>query len=88
MLGTCPGVAASILIGMGVRPIDLGRGRGRGLRWLKSAVEGAIMSMHSSAQLQVKSARNGRSARLPQISLADCGRNQLAELLASSTRVQ
>ena len=38
MLGTSPGVAASILAQRGVHPIDFGLGRGRGPRWLESAV--------------------------------------------------
>ena len=50
MLGTTPGVAASVLAAHGVCPIDLGRGRSRGRRWLESAVRQAIMAMHAEAQ--------------------------------------
>lgn len=57
MLGTTPGVAASVLADHGVCPIDWGVGRSRGLRWLKSAVEQAILDMHQAAQPKPKSSR-------------------------------
>ena len=50
MLGTSPGVAASILAGKGIHPIDLGAGRSRGLRWLESAVQQAVRDMYNEAQ--------------------------------------
>lgn len=50
MLGTSPGVAASILAGKGIHPIDFGVGRGRGRRWLESAVQQAMLEMHAAAQ--------------------------------------
>ena len=46
MLGTSPGVAASILEGKGIHPIDLGAGRCRGLRWLEAAVQQAVRDMY------------------------------------------
>lgn len=54
MLGSSPGVAASILRKAGIEPIDLGRGRGRGLRWLESAVQTAILALHNKAQPKQK----------------------------------
>ena len=54
MLGTTPGVAASILAGKGIHPIDLGAGRSRGLRWLESAVQQAMHDMYSEAQPKSK----------------------------------
>lgn len=56
MLGTTPGVAASILAKQGVMPIDFGMGRGRGTRWLESAVVQSIQTMHNQAQNQTKKA--------------------------------
>lgn len=57
MLGTTPGVAASILAGKGIHPIDLGIGRSRGLRWLESAVQQAMLEMHAAAQPKPKPTR-------------------------------
>lgn len=57
MLGTSPGVAASILSARGVHPIDFGRGRSRGLHWLESAVVAAIREIHADAQPQPKKQR-------------------------------
>ncbi|WP_270229552.1 hypothetical protein, partial [Desulfovibrio legallii] len=50
MLGTSPGVAASILAQRGVYPVDFGVGRSRGKRWLESAVKQVILDMHDAAQ--------------------------------------
>ena len=60
MLGTSPGVAASILAGKGIHPIDLGAGRSRGLRWLESAVQQAVRDMYSEAQPKPKPTRRPR----------------------------
>lgn len=60
MLGTSPGVAASILAGKGIHPIDLGAGRSRGLRWLESAVQQAMRDMYSEAQPKPKPTRRPR----------------------------
>jgi hypothetical protein len=49
-LGTTPGVAANILSEHGVKPVDLGRGRGRGKRWYASAVDAVMYQMHEDAQ--------------------------------------
>lgn len=61
MLGTTPGVAASILAQRGVHAVDFGMGRGRGRRWLESAVQNAIAEMHAEAQPQ-KRASTARPA--------------------------
>lgn len=50
MLGTTPGVAASILSKRGVHAVDFGMGRGRGRRWLESAVQQVIAELHAEAQ--------------------------------------
>lgn len=52
MLGTTPGVAASILAQRGVHAVDFGMGRGRGRRWLESAVQQVIAELHAEAQPQ------------------------------------
>ena len=57
MLGTTPGVAASILAARGVHPIDFGIGRSRGRRWLSSAVRQVMLDMHEAAQPKAKTAR-------------------------------
>lgn len=49
-LGTGPGVAAALLSARGVHPIDLGRGRGRGLRWYAAAVKQVAYDLHTEAQ--------------------------------------
>lgn len=65
MLGTSPGVAASILSARGVKPIDFGRGRSRGLHWLESAVVAAIRDIHAEAQTPPKIHRQGVTPRRP-----------------------
>lgn len=60
MLGTSPSVAASILAGKGINPIDFGAGRGRGRRWLESAVQQAMLEMHAAAQPKHKPTRHPR----------------------------
>ena len=47
MLGTTPGVAASILSQRGVHAVDFGMGRSRGRRWLESAVQQVIAELHA-----------------------------------------
>lgn len=49
-LETSPGVAAALLAEKGVKPVDWGRGRSRGLRWYAPAVEQAAREMHEDAQ--------------------------------------
>ncbi len=50
LFGTTSGVAEETLKKAGVMPIDLGRGRGCGKRWLLSAVMNAIRTIHDKAQ--------------------------------------
>lgn len=70
MLGTSPGVAASILSEHGVHPIDFGMGRGRGPRWLESAVRQVMIEMHSAAQPKPKKSRSNTHLSTPSASLA------------------
>lgn len=50
MLGTSPRIATTILLQNGLQPVNLGRGRGRGNRWLASAVQAVIQDLHDKAQ--------------------------------------
>lgn len=70
MLGTTPGVAASVLAKQGVHPIDFGMGRSRGPRWLESAVRQVILDMHAASQPKPKATRAKRPAA-PQTTLAN-----------------
>lgn len=77
MLGTTPGVAASILSQRGIHAVDFGMGRGRGRRWLESAVQQVIAELHAEAQPQkrTKAARPAaapsRVAKLSTMSVGD-----------------
>lgn len=77
MLGTTPGVAASILAQRGVHAVDFGMGRGRGRRWLESAVQQVIAELHAEAQPQkrTKAVRqataSSRMAALATMSVSD-----------------
>lgn len=42
--------ASRLLAAQGVMPIDLGRGRGKGLRWLESGVQAALLALHRASQ--------------------------------------
>lgn len=80
MLGTTPGVAASILSEQGVLPIDFGAGRGRGRRWLESASLRAMERMHENAQPKDK--KNTRKAPFAQSSfgLSNMSVDQILQL--------
>lgn len=85
MLGTTPGVAASILAQRGVHAVDFGMGRGRGRRWLESAVQQVIAELHAEAQPQkrTKAVRqataSSRMAALATMSVRDLHRLTQAE---------
>lgn len=80
MLGTSPGVAASILAQHGVHPIDFGLGRGRGPRWLESAVRQIILEMHQDAQPKPKEARQPKRHSTQPVSLTSMSINDIYEL--------
>ena len=79
MLSSSPGVAASILAERGVHPIDFGYGRGRGPRWLESAVRRVMIEMHQEAQPKPKTAREKRPAH-PKHSLAEMSVSDIYQL--------
>lgn len=80
MLGTSPGVAASILAQRGVHPIDFGLGRGRGPRWLESAVKQAMLEMHLAAQPKPKMPRPTKEPSTRPVSLTSMTVNDIYQL--------
>ncbi|MGE9985407.1 hypothetical protein [Desulfovibrio sp. SGI.169] len=80
MLGTSPGVAASILAERGVHPIDFGFGRSRGPRWLESAVRQTMLDMHQAAQPKVKERRPAKQTNAPAVSLTNMSINDIYQL--------
>lgn len=81
MMGTSSGVAASILAKHGVFPIDFGVGRGRGPRWLESAVRQTLFELHADAQPKTKRKRQGQTAQVLSTStLVNLSVNSLWEL--------
>ncbi|RHH26004.1 hypothetical protein DW219_00160 [Desulfovibrio sp. AM18-2] len=80
MLGTSPGVAASILAQRGVYPVDFGVGRSRGKRWLESAVKQVILDMHDAAQPRVKVPRKDKPVAAPAMHLTTMSINDIYRL--------
>ena len=80
MLGTTPGVAASLLATHGVQPIDFGVGRSRGRRWLESAVRQVMLDMHEAAQPKAKPLRQGRATPTPSMKLTTMSINDIYRL--------
>ena len=50
LMGMSKSVALSVLKQHHLSPIDLGPGRGRGLRWHRGAVKAVIDTLHAEAQ--------------------------------------
>lgn len=75
--------AASILRERGVCPIDLGYGRGYGLRWLESAVLAAMKAIHNEAQQTVP--QPGKKVKIrtktPGLHLADMTAEAIHQLI-------
>ncbi len=80
MLGTTPGVAASILAERGVHPVNFGMGRSRGPRWLESAVRQAMLEMHQAAQPKAKATRLVKRTATPAVSLTNMSINDIYQL--------
>lgn len=78
LLATTPGAARKWLDRKGVPVIDLGVGRGLGLRWARADVEEAILSIVKTAQ----SAKNKKSKFKPAALIS--GRTT-AEIMADLT---
>lgn len=76
-------MAASELARRGVRPIDFGRGRGRGPRWYAEAVEQVVRAMHEEAQAKSKARK--MKPRAPITPLASMSFQQIYELTKPKT---
>ena len=63
-LGMSERKARAVLAKYGVKPVDLGRGRGNGLRWRVAAVISVADTLHDKAQAK-QAVRRGRSAPSP-----------------------
>lgn len=79
ILGTSPGVAASVLARHGVLAIDFGMGRSRGLRWLESAVKQALRDMHEAAQPKPPKQRQSKPS-VPTVKLANMSIDDIISL--------
>ena len=92
MLGTSPRMAAAILRENGCAPIDFGRGKGLGLRWLESAVVGAMRRMHQAAQPATPTPKAGKrpASSIPKIglNLASMSAGELHAILTRDNPVQ
>lgn len=86
ILGTSPGVAASILAEHGVNPVDFGAGRCRGRRWLESAVQQVVLEMHHAAQPKPTPPKR-QHPKIPSASLATISASELFQL-TQGQRVQ
>jgi len=87
MLGTPPGVAVSLLEKAGICPVDFGRGRGRGRRWLESAVIHVMRSLHDAAQTKPKPPRPPRP-KMPTAHLGDMSAREVFQMLTKGQSVQ
>lgn len=82
MLGTTPDVAASIMAAHHVYPVNLGYGRGRGRRWLESAVRQVVLDMHQGAQPKTKPPKSPRP-QSPRATLAGMSPAEIFNLTQS-----
>lgn len=67
-------ISISLMAEHGVLPINMGYGRGRGFRWLSSAVDDVILKIHGKAQSCQKRAdtlKDSGDIRLVDLSLDD-----------------
>lgn len=87
MMGTSPRVAVSILKARGCNPVDLGCGRGRGLRWLESAVSAILRDIHNEAQAASRSSKP-RKPSAPVFNLATASVSAVYGLLTNDKPLQ
>ena len=78
-MDTGPGVAERLLASQGVFPINLGVGKGRGPRWLESAVINAMRNMHDAVQ-QAHAPRARRKHVVPSSGLENMSAGELYTL--------
>lgn len=83
-LSLSPDVARATLAARGVLPIDMGLGRGRGLRWYAVAVQQAAEQMHAEAQARTQKKTHSKPKKLttPPISLASMTTAEIFDLTA------
>lgn len=62
LFNTSEANAKQLLLAHGVQPIDLGRGRGRGLRWRTSAVIQFADMLHTEAQATQPKTRKAKTS--------------------------
>lgn len=79
-LGMSEQKARFILEKYGVKPVDIGKGRGNGLRWRTSAVIQVADTLHAEAQAQ-----KSRAKRMSRTIRPVCGRSA-EELFAEFNR--
>ena len=88
MLSTSECMAASFLKKYGCYPIDLGYGRGRGLRWLESAVINAMRLMHMEAQQVPKEKKEKIKYPKSELGMANMKAADLQTLLTRKDALQ
>ena len=69
----------SLLRAHGVQPIDLGRGRGNGLRWHRRAVMTVIDTLHAEAQAKAGVPRRRRPPKRSGCVIGKSAKELLAE---------
>lgn len=85
MLGCGTTRAAKIMRESGVNPVDLGRGRSGGLRWLESAVRSTMLKLHANAQQPEPTTKK---TKVPSLHLAGMSAKQLFSYLENARTVQ
>lgn len=83
LFGCSAKVAETQLAKAGLHPVDLGRGRGHGKRWLESAVLEAMRSLHEQAQPKPR-ARTPKP-KTPAIGLASMSAGELSDFIARTS---
>lgn len=79
--------ATAFMASLGVYPIPLGVGRGRGNFWLVSAVDSALRKIHEDAQPQGRKIRTQKPLGV-NIPLHKMSCAEISELLTHSTPLQ
>lgn len=67
ILNTSPRVARKYLKEAGLEPLFLGKGRSRGLRWLRSAVLNLVTNRFVEAQINFKESKKSKNKQKKQI---------------------
>ena len=78
-----PRMAKKVLSNAGLSPVALGVGRGKGNRWLKSAVEGVAVRLFANAQ-----AKRKKQSKQKAVSLTTISGDDFFSMLTSTPPVQ